>query len=72
MNLSLVVEVFTHLQLLAVGLLAQVNALIHVGLARRNVVLQVDDIVLIDQIVHFVVHAFDQVVAYVALPRSEM
>lgn len=47
------------LQLHVVALLSLVDVLIHVYLSQRYVVVEVNDLVLVDEVVHLLVHSFD-------------
>ena len=71
MHLSLVKVVFATLQLLAITLLPCIDILVHIRLARRNIILEIHNIHLINKVIHFLIHALDEMVPDVTVAAVE-
>lgn len=63
-DLSLVIKLHNVLQLLAIRHICWIQPLIHVLLANGDIMLQVDEMILIEEVVHLLIHSFDHMVSY--------
>ena len=61
-DFTLVVEVENHCELLIVRYRGEIKVLINVCLLQRNIVLKICQVVLVQKVVHFLVHAFDYMI----------
>ena len=62
-ELSLVVQLVKAPQLVGIRGAAWINALEYIDLLERNIAVKIDDIIIIDVVIHLVIHAFHNVCA---------
>lgn len=63
-QLSLVVEIIDAFELLIIGCNRWLQALIDVFLSYWHIIFHIGDVMLVDEIVEFVIHSFDNMVAH--------
>ena len=63
-NFSLVEKVINHYELFSVGFTKYVQILVDVDLSQRNCILEVYKIILIEHIITFLVHSFNDVFSH--------
>jgi len=63
-DFSLVIKLHNIFQLLAIRHICWIQPLIHVLLANGYVMLQINEMILIEEVVHLLIHSFDHMVSY--------